>query len=556
MLFRSADRTASRQPIRDLSLKSGFKELGGSAPDTRFLLEDHPSVAGEEDALLEGIQTITSKMNADGTLTWDVPAGAWTILRFGYTLTDAHVATYSGDWKGLVIDYLSKEAFDRYWGEVVEPLLQKAGPLVGTVLKQLETDSWECGGMNWSPNFAADFKKYRGYDPIPYLPVIAGKIVENRQVSNAFLADFRKTLADCVSDNHYRVFAEHAARYKMGIQPESAGPHAGPLDGIKNYSHSDIMMSEFWVPSPHRPTPPQRFFVKQAASAAHIYGKQFVGAESFTSIGPHWNDVLWKSQKPSMDHEFCAGLNMIFFHTFTCSPKEMGLPGQEYFAGTHINPQVTWWDYSDAFMQYINRVQYLVQQGKFVADVLYYYGDHVPNIAALKESDPAKAMPGYDYDVTNEDVLLQLKVAEGKLVVPGGIRYRLLALPDHKVLSLAALQKVDELLRQGATVLGPKPERLVSLVGGKPAQEKFRLLAVQLWGTDLSESGRKTIGKGRLVWGKTARQFLQDDGVVPDFEAINAEKAAFYDYIHYTIDDAEIYFVCNQIGRASCRERV
>jgi len=536
----------SREPIRDLALKSGFKELGGSAPDTRFLLEDRPSVPGEEDVLMEDIQNITAKMGVDGTLTWDVPAGTWTVLRFGYTTTNAQVSTSSSDWKGLVIDYLSEDAFDRYWDEMIEPLLKKAGPMAGTVLKQLGTDSWECGGMNWSPGFAADFKDYCGYDPIPYLPVIAGKIVENREVSNAFLADFRKTLADCVSNNHYKVFAEHAARYKLGIQPESAGPHAGPLDGIKNYSHSDIVMSEFWVPSPHRPTPEKRFFVKQASSAAHIYGKQYVGAESFTSIGPHWNDVLWQSQKPSMDHEYCAGLNKIFFHTFTCSPKEMGLPGQEYFAGTHVNPQVTWWDYSDAFINYMNRIQSVVQQGQFIADVLYYYGDHVPNIAALKESDPARVMPGYDYDVTNEDVLLQLKCVDGKIVVPGGIQYRLLVLPDHKVLSLPALEKVDKLLRQGATVLGPKPQRLVSLVGGKTAQQQFHGLADQMWGVQPAESGQKNIDKGCLVWGITARQFLQSQGLAKDFEVIGTDNSSLYDYIHYRVGEAEVYFVCNQ----------
>ncbi len=536
------------RPIENLNLKAAFSEIGMSAPDTRFLLDGLQPVHGEQYTILKEIRNLTSKIKPDGTLKWSVPKGNWTVLRFGYATTNARVSTSSAGWNGPVIDYLSEQAFNRYWSHVVEPLLEKAGPLVGTTLTHLETDSWECGGMNWTPDLPAQFKKYRGYDPIPYLPVIAGKIVKSRQASNAFLADFRKTIADCVSDNHYKVFAEHAARHKLGIQPESAGPHAGPIDGIKNYCHSDITMSEFWVPSPHRPTSRQRFFVKQAASAAHIYGKKLVAAESFTSIGPHWNDVLWQSQKPSMDHEFCSGLNMIFFHTFTCSPEEMGMPGQEYFAGTHINPQVTWWDYADAFVNYINRVQYIVQRGKFVADVLYYYGDHVPNIFPLKESDPAGVLPGYDYDVTNEEILLELKVVAGKILVPGGVRYRLLALPDHKVLSLAALEKVEHLLQKGATILGPKPQRLVSLVGGESAQKRFHTLAVKIWGESPSESGQKKIGKGRLIWGKNARTVLQADAVMPDFEAIDAETRVF-DYIHYTINDVNVYFVCNQTDR-------
>jgi len=547
-----------RNPIQNLELKAGYKELGGSAPDCRFLLNDHPSSPSEQDMLLGDIHDISEKMAPDGTLKWTVPEGNWTVLRFGYTITNADVSTYSVDWHGHVLDYLSRDAFESYWNEVVEPLLEEAGPLAGTTLKQLETDSWECGGMNWSPDFTADFMKYRGYDPIPYLPVFAGKIVENRNVSNAFLADFRKTLGDCVADNHYKVFAEYGHKYNMQIQPESGGPHAGPLDAIKNLGNSDIVMGEFWAPSPHRPKPVNRFFVKQSSSVAHIYGKKYVGAEAFTTIGPHWNDVLWKSQKPSMDHEFCSGLNMIFFHTFTCSPKEMGIPGQEYFAGTHVNPQVTWWEYSDAFIDYINRCHFLVQQGKFVADVLYYYGDHVPNLAQLKEADPAKVLPGYDYDVTNEDILLQLKVEGGRIVVPGGVRYRLLVLPDHKVLSLAALQKVDQLLGQGASVLGPKPERLVSLVGGAESRQQFKELAGQLWGDASAASGEKQIGKGRLIWGKTARQVLVEDGISPDCE-FEAAKDSMLDYIHYRIEGMDVYFVCNQTKQtedALCRFRI
>lgn len=550
---------AKTPPIENLQLKASSRELGGSAPDCRFLLNERLASVDEEDVLAENIIDISANMAADGTLSWDVPEGTWTVLRFGYTITNAQVSTYSGDWKGLVVDYLCRDAFDRYWHEVVIPLIDDAGPLAGTVLKQLETDSWECGGMNWSPNLATDFRKYRAYDLTPYLPVFAGKIVDSRQASNAFLADFRKTLGDCVADNHYAVFAEHAHAHNLEIQPESGGPHAGPLDAIKNLGKSDIVMGEFWVPSPHRPDPVNRFYMKQASSAAHIYGKKYVAAEAFTSIGPHWDDVLWKSHKPSMDHEFCSGLNRIYFHTFTSSPKEMGIPGQEYFAGTHINPQVTWWEYAGTFIDYINRCHFLAQQGKFVADVLYYYGDHVPNIARLKEDDPAKILPGYDYDITDEVILQQLKVVDNRIVVPGQITYRLLVLPDHQVLSLEALEKVNELLRQGATVLGPKSQRLVSLVGGFRAQRRFAELSDHLW-NERSEQGQRRVGPGLLIWGRTGHEALADMDVTPDFIAIAGDpKQVVIDYIHYTIDDTDVYFVANQSAEPieiSCSFRV
>ncbi len=539
--------TTHREPISHLAAKSGARELGGSAPDCRFLLNDHPSVAGEADAALEDMVNISEKVDTNGTLRWQVPGGIWTVLRIGYTPTMAHVATSSDNWKGHVIDYLSSDVFDRYWYRTVDPLLQKAGPLAGTVLKQLETDSWECGGMNWSPGFAEDFQRYNGYDIFKYLPIVAGKIVDNRQVSNAFLADLRKTIAHCVSENHYRRFAEHAARYNMGIQPECSGPHAAPLDGITNYKHSDIVMSEFWIPCPHRPRPENRFYIKQASSAAHIYGKQIVGAESFTSLkNPHWAVTPWHDMKPAMDFEYCEGLNLIFFHTFTCSPKKMGIPGQEYFAGTHVNPQVTWWDLSQPFMDYMNRIQAVVQRGTFVADVLYYYGDHVPNIAVHKGFNRAGALPGYDFDVTNEEILLQLKVVDGRVVVPSGLGYRVLVLPDHKVLSLAVMEKVQTLLQQGATVVGPKPERLISLVGGESAHRKFHRLANTLWGTDPATTGQKAVGKGRLVWGETSHAFLRHAGIAPDFEVLDVERQLDYQYIHYTIEGADVYFVCNQ----------
>jgi hypothetical protein len=536
--------------ISDLDLKLGFHELGGSAPDCRFLLGNRPDAKnrGKQAFRVDKNEIIdlSSQMDAAGKLNWEAPAGEWVILRIGYTCTPAHVSTSSNQWQGNVLDYMSKEAFDFYWMDVVEPIFEAAGEHVGTTLKYMETDSWECGGMNWTDKFAEEFAHYRGYELFPYLPVVAGYVVDDLESSNAFLADFRKTLGDLVAYKHYARFQEYAHKYDMGIQPESAGPHAGPMDGIKNYGFSDIVMSEFWSPSPHRPAPSNRFFLKQASSAAHIYGKKIVGAESFTTIGPHWNDELWHDQKSAFDHEICAGLNRMYFHTFTCSPPEMGLPGQEYFAGTHVNPQVTWWDQSGAFIDYMHRIQSVVQEGKFVADVLYYYGDHVPNVFPFKHSDPAGAMPGFDYDVCDETIFLQLEVVDGKVLVPGGVEYRVLVLPDHRVLSLAVLEKIEELVQEGATVLGHKPEKLISLVGGSEAQDRFSELARKIWGEAAEESGEQVYGQGKVVWGKTARAYLLSRGIPADFEVLENDSKTDFDYIHYTMGERDIYFITNQ----------
>lgn len=534
------------RPISQLEEKAAYREIGGSAPDCRPLLEDRPAIPGEENARLKDILPLTDQMDAGGRLRWKAPRGDWRVLRFGYTVTGSHVSTASGDWQGPVVDYMSTPVLEAYWDRHVQPLLDAIGPLAGTALKYLHTDSWECGGMNWTEGFEKEFAARRGYDPTPYLPVLAGAIVDSRDVSNRFLADFRKTIGDTVAENHYEAFAAMAHARGLSVHPESGGPHAGPFDGLKCLGRSDMPMGEFWVPSPHRPKPENRFFVKQAASAAHIYGKQRVAAEAFTSIGPHWEDVLWKSVKPSFDHEACAGLNLSFIHTFTCSPASMGLPGQEYFAGTHFNPNVTWWDKAGAVVGYMNRSQFLLQQGTFVADVCYYQGDHVPNIVQRKEADPAGALPVFDYDVISEELLLsQLTVEDGGFSLPGGMKYRVLVLPDHAILSEDALKKVRQLVSEGGTVLGPKPVRTASLSGHPEDEKAFLRMADELWGKgDPPKTGERGTGKGRVVWGKSARAFLLEDGIAPDCEWEG--EAEDYGFIHRRTEEADIYFVSSR----------
>ncbi len=536
---------SNRKPIREFENKAAKREVGGSAPETRSMLTDIAATPGEEDASVKEVLNIT-KYVKNGTLDWKAPKGDWTVIRLGYTPTHAEVSTASGKWQGHVIDYMSEKNFNRYWDTHVEPLLKAIGTLAGTALKYLQTDSFEAGGMNWTEGFEQEFKARRGYDPVPFLPVMAGKIIENRDASNRFLSDLRKTLGDLIAEKHYGTFAKRAQAHGLGIQPESAGPHAGPFDGLKNYGYSEIMMSEFWSPSPHRPLGINRFFVKQAASAAKIYNKTLVGAESFTTIGPHWNDVIWSDMKPSVDHEFCAGLNLVYLHTFTASPKKMGLPGQEYFAGTHFNPQVTWWHQSTAFIQYLTRCQYMLQQGRSVADVIYYYGDHVPNIGRYKEDDPAGALTGYDYDLTNEEQLLALQVRNGHLVMPHGDQYKVLVLPDHRILSLDAINKVAELVYSGATVLGNKPTTTASLVAGEKGEKTLIQIADKLWGSGISPKGNKQVGAGKVIWGTTAAEYFAESGLAADLQMVHQEPGSSYDFAHRKSDNSDVYFISSQ----------
>lgn len=547
---------AGIEPVSHLRAKAAFEEAAFSATDTRYLLEDKIPEDGKRHAEAGEVIDLTPYMDSTGLLSWEAPEGKWVVMRFGYTNNGAHVSTSSGQWQGLVLDYMSREHFTRYWDTHVRPLLESIDTLAGTTVRYLQTDSWELGGINWTENFREEFRTRRKYDLLPYLPVVAGKIIQSREVSNRFLADFRKTIGGCISDNHYGVFAEKAAEYGMGIQPESAGPHAGPLDGLKNYGHSELMMSEFWSPSGHRPTPEMRFFVKQASSAAHIYGKRLIGAEGFTTIGRHWNDVIWEHMKPSFDHEVCAGLNLTFLHTFTSSPAEMGIPGQEYFAGTHFNPNITWWKYSGAFFEYMARIQYMMQHGRFVADVLYYYGDHVPNIATLKASDPAGALPEYDYDVINEDRLLDLQVKDGRITLPHGMSYTVLVLPGHAVLSREALKKVAGLVRDGAVVIGPKTLKAASLTGYPASEEEVQRLARELWGNAASGKGSRKMGKGTVAWGYTAREWLLEQGIPADCRLKTRDTSLVFDYIHHRWGDADVYFISSQQKQPVAAEAV
>jgi len=601
-----------RRPLLNWDKKALHRALSFSAPDTSPLLQELPAEPGEEDTHARQVVDLTGKMDADGTLRWEVPPGEWEVLRFGCTLNDhCRVSTCSDGWQGYALDPFDAGAFRRYWDTVVEPLIADAGPLAGRTLKYLHTDSWEVEVANWTPTLREQFHRRRGYDLLPYLPVIAGRIVDSRPGSNRFLNDFRRTMGDLAVDNHYRLFIEGARRHGLLIHPESGGPHAVPVDAQRCLGLNDAPMSEFWAWSwRHRVGDENRFFVKQPASAAHTYGRKLVLAEGFTTIGPHWQETLWDNLKPAFDKALCEGLNLLVWHAFVCSPAEMGVPGQQYFAGTHLNPNVTWWSRSAPFFAYLNRCQFLLQQGLFVADVAYYYGDHVPNFAQLKKSDPARILPGYDYDVVTEDVILtRMSVRDGRLVLPDGMNYRVLVLPDRPNISLPVLRKLQELVAGGATVIGPKPQYATGLTDFPQCDEEVARRADELWGHGdgktvtehrpgeaswrgrpalasrgrpglatkrqgrdalateeqgqdaraTTEQGHDGLATGRVFWGKTARDVLRADGVPPDFELASEDPNTILDYIHRRDGAADIYFIANradQAVRADCTFRV
>jgi len=498
------------------------------------------------------IVDLSGRLQPGGTLTWDVPAGEWTILRTGYTITGAKVSCSTRGGEGPEMDWLDARAMGLHFKSMAEVLLADSAPFVGKSLKYLHDDSWEVGLPNWTRDFLAEFRKHRGYDARIYLPVLAGHVVGSPEISDRFLYDLRKTIADCLAQNHYARFAELAHARGLSIHPEAGGPcwpKVVPMDALKNLGHCDIPMGEFWQSEHWHEGKNQNTNGKQTSTAAHIYGKRWVMAEAFTSIGPQWEEGP-ADLKPTADIAFCEGINRFVQHTATSTRPEDGKPGYEYFAGTHFNPNITWWEQAGAWTTYISRCQWLLSRGLFVADVCFFNGDWAPNLVEPKHLDPALG-PGYDYDVCNAEVLLtRMIVKEGHIVLPDGMSYRLLALPNRPFMPVEVLQKLKELAEAGATIVGPRPERDPGLKDYPQCDTQVRKLAADLWGEcDGRMVKQHRAGLGRIIWGESLRKVLSESGVEPDFQYTAKDKSAFLDFIHRRDGETDIYFVANRLNR-------
>jgi len=501
---------------------------------------------------LQGVVDLTAKLAKDGTLTWDVPEGEWTIVRSGHTTTGHHVSFAPRGGGGLEKDWLSREAADFHFNHLTKILLEDSAEHVGKTITYFYDDSWEAGMPNWTPALLEEFKKYRGYDPLPYLPVLAGYTVESLEVSDRFLYDFRKTVADCLAENHYAYLAEKAHDRGMGIHSQAGGPCSGLLmtmDCLKNLGRCDVPMGEFWHSGQMKEGNQQNKVGKQTASAAHIYGKRWIKGEAFTSIGPHWEESP-RTLKATADLAFCEGFNRFTLQSYVSSRPEDGKPGYEYFAGTHFNRNITWWEQMGAWTEFITRSQWMLSRGLFVADVCFYNGDWAPNYVEPKRVYPELG-PGYDYDFCNAEVLLtRISVKDGRIVLPDGMSYRVLRLPDRDFMPLEVLQKIQELVRDGATVVGPKPVRDPGLKDYPNRDAKVAKLADEIWGGCEGVNVKEhRYGKGRVIWGTRLREVLAAEGIGPDFSYESGKQDSFVDFIHRQEGAAHIYYIANRLNR-------
>ena len=554
IFVQAVKRPSGKNPLKNDGIKywdiKSFNKNMGAGGNFPFqqLREDYPETTHYFAIKKDEIIDLTANLK-DSTLQWNAPEGNWTIIRYGWTCTGVKTSTTSDGWNGLSLDHLSPEAFNLFSKDVILPLITTAQS-VGKSVHFLQTDSWEMNVINWTQNFPEEFKKRRGYDIMSYMPAMTGRVVESREITNRFLSDVRKTVGDCVAENHYQLFYNLAHKYGMGIHPESGGPHSAPIDALKVMGISDFPQGEFWaVANTHRVSDAQRLSVKQSACVAHTNGKRFVAAEGPTSIGPQWERSPM-DLKGNIDRVFCSGVNRIVWHTFTSSPKEFGLPGNEYFAGTHLNPNVTWWKQSGDFISYLNRCSYMLQQGLFVADVLYYYGDDVPNFVFLKEDFPELNF-GYDWDKCSKEIILnRVSFDGGKIVLPDGMSYRVLMLAPEKAIDLNVLKKVESLVNDGMTVISPRPEEVTGLTGFPDSDRELKAITDRLWGKmDGKSITENKVGKGRVIWGQNINDVLAGMKVKPDFGFRSNQEKTALDYIHRTTNTEEIYFIANRFAR-------
>ncbi|MDR1201827.1 MAG: hypothetical protein LBL58_09405 [Tannerellaceae bacterium] len=520
-------RPQSNERVDDLDIKTlSGRFRNHLEPDTKQI---------PKSALIDNskIVDLTSLMSEDGSLEWKAPVGEWIILRLGYTPTGAknHPAVTGG--RGLECDKMNKKAVDVHWKNAVKPVIEKLGSLINSTLTNCILDSYEAGYTNWTAGFEKEFMRFRGYDCRGFLPALAGYYVESGEVTERFLWDFRQTVGDLMAENYYGYFRELCHQHKLKLSIE---PYWGPFNSMQVGEKGDIVMCEFWSGD-------LAFFdsPKFVASIAHLEGNPIVGAEAFTGNGGWLNHPA--TIKSIGDRAWAEGVTRFIFHTYAHQPwnEKPGVTFGNY--GFDLNRLNTWWEQGKAYMDYIGRSQFLLQQGKSVADVLVFTGESSPNDALLMPE--IKAL-GYDYDLIGVNKLASLKVENGFICNAVGGKYRILVLPETDWMTPEVLLIIEKLVESGATIIGTKPLKSPSLRQYPQCDETIARLSKKLWDTD-------RIKDNEIV------DVLKKGNFPPDF---SPETTACDDinFIHRRIaGDADIYFVTNskkESSKAICRFRV
>jgi hypothetical protein len=475
----------------------------------------------------EKVIDISSFLSADGTLKWNVPAGNWVIERCGMTPTNVTNSPAVPEATGLETDKMSKAHIEAHFNAFMGEILRRIPAEDRKTWRVTVQDSYETGGQNWTDHLIDSFKTTYGYDPTPYLPVMQGKVVGSEDASDRFLWDLRRFVADNVAYKYVAGLRDISHQHGLTTWLESYGHWGFPGEFLQYGGQSDEVGGEFWSEGILGDIEN-----RAASSCAHIYGKTKVSAESFTGADAPFSRYP-AMMKQRADRFFTEGINNSLLHVYIEQPYADKVPGINAFFGNEFNRFNTWFYDMDIFLKYLKRCNFLLQQGLYAADVAYFISEDAPKMTGTQNP----ALPkGYSFDYINAEVIkTRLSVQDGKLVLPDGMSYRVLVLPQLETIRPELLLKIKELVNQGAVVLGPKPLRSPSLQHYPAADDEVRKLADELWNGRIHQ-----FGKGMVIDGMGLQEVFDMLKVIPD---VSNTEALF---IHRTLKDGDLYFLSNQ----------
>jgi hypothetical protein len=475
----------------------------------------------------------------------DLPPGEWEILRYVCSNSGENLVLPSIHSAGPIVDHYDAVATEFHFKYIISKLESVLGDLRKTALNSLYMASYEAKGFTWTTTLPEVFRDINGYNVEKFLPGMFKDDFFEPELQSNFKTDFQRTLSELMINNFYKKSKDICNKYGLKNNSEAGGPglplHNVPVEPIKALGSLDIPRGEFWIN--HNRLNEKGIdilrVVKEVSSASNIYNRRIVEMEAFTTF-QHWQEGPFE-MKPSGDRAFCEGMNKVVVHGFTHNPKETGFPGIAYLAGTHFNNKQVWWPKIKPFNDYLSRVSFILQNTDFVADVLYYYGDTIPNYGGHKNSR-FTAGAGYDYEIINTEILLTLVVKDGMFIVPNtGARFSLLALTDEYEINSEALLKLSELAKQGGVIIGSKPKKVTTrkVCSEMPDVEG---LIDKIWSNQVSKVLPKK--EGRIYSGLSPSQMLGMMNIQPDFSYPGKEFFTL-DYIHYSKDDMDFYFIRN-----------
>jgi hypothetical protein len=537
--------------VAEMALHAGarvshFEEKAAFVPEPDIYHFANPVVGADDSITKSNVIDLTSKMSTDGKLDWTPPPGNWVIVRLGYSLLGITNHPATPEATGLEVDKLDRRYVKNYFEKYLESYKETVGPeLIGKKgIHYVINDSWEAGSQNWTDNMITQFKKLRGYDPTPFLPVLTGRVVENSEASDRFLWDIRKTIADLTATEHYGQLEKALHEWNMGHYGEShESGRAFIADGMEVKKYNEVPMSAMWTQTPgvNKDQFSYNADDRESASVAHIYGQNIAAAESMTAAAAPW---AWSpaTLKPTADQEFLNGINRFVIHESAHQPLVNKAPGMTLGPfGQWFNRNETWADQAGVWVDYLARTSFLLQQGKFGADVLYFYGED-SNLTAIFQNKSPNVPAGYGFDYVNADALIhEFSVANNLIMARNGMTYRLLGLdPYSKHMSLPVLRAIHKLVEEGAAVAGPKPDDDPSL---SDDQAEFRKLTGELFGDG---SGTHKVGKGAVYAGQSIADAFRAMNAAPDFEYSKPDTSTRLEFVHRRLGDGDLYFVDNR----------